>query len=283
VRHLRDRTGRVGPLWDSPGHGSVRIRPGVDPRAKDDSQIDALTAAGCERIWVDKASGKLTRRPEWDKCFEHLRRGDQLVITRLSRPFRSGRHMTELAAQLDERGIDLIVLKQGIDTTTPAGRFLFHVIAAMDEMTADLISEGTLEGLSTATSNATTTHTVATTAPHRAPIPSHPLVRGLSSQDPELRCSLRESGTPNRPWGHPQRLVRWRRHSPEQTGLLTYSHILRKLVPGATSPGKRSSRPVHWRFDTTTPAPLGETPSGESVPAPGSVAKPYAGKSRSGH
>lgn len=117
---------------------------------KDDSQLDALNAAGCERIWVDKASGRLARRPEWDKCFEHLRRGDELVITRLSRPFRSVRHMTELAAQLDERGIDLIVLKQGIDTTTPAGRFLFHVIAAMDEMTADLISEGTLEGLESA-------------------------------------------------------------------------------------------------------------------------------------
>ncbi|MEU4342100.1 recombinase family protein [Nocardia sp. NPDC023852] len=72
------------------------------------------------------------------------------MVTRLSRPFRSVRHMTELAAQLDERGIDLIVLKQGIDTITPAGRFLFHVIAAMDEMTADLISEGTLEGLESA-------------------------------------------------------------------------------------------------------------------------------------
>ncbi|WP_429428981.1 recombinase family protein [Nocardia sp. GAS34] len=117
---------------------------------KDDSQIDGLTAAGCERIWVDKASGKLARRPEWDKCFEHLRRGDELVITRLSRPFRSVRHMTELAAAFDERGIDLVVLEQGIDTTTPAGRFLFHVIAAMDEMTADLISEGTLEGLESA-------------------------------------------------------------------------------------------------------------------------------------
>ncbi|GGK98027.1 recombinase family protein [Nocardia jinanensis] len=117
---------------------------------KDDSQIDALTAAGCEKIWVDKASGKLARRPEWDKCFDHLRRGDELVITRLSRPFRSVRHMTELAAALDERGIDLVVLEQGIDTTTPAGRFLFHVIAAMDEMTADLISEGTLEGLESA-------------------------------------------------------------------------------------------------------------------------------------
>jgi DNA invertase Pin-like site-specific DNA recombinase len=58
--------------------------------------------------------------------------------------------MTELAAALDERGINLIVLKQGINTTAPAGRFLFHVIAAMDETTADLISEGTLEVLESA-------------------------------------------------------------------------------------------------------------------------------------
>ena len=49
-------------------------------------------------------------------------------------------------ALLQERGIDLVVLKQGIDTTTPAGRFTFHVLAAMDEMLADLISEGTREG-----------------------------------------------------------------------------------------------------------------------------------------
>jgi DNA invertase Pin-like site-specific DNA recombinase len=63
---------------------------------------------------------------------------------------RSVRHLTEIAALLTDRGVDLIVLKQGIDTTTPAGRFLFHVIGAMDEMLADLISEGTLEGLEAA-------------------------------------------------------------------------------------------------------------------------------------
>lgn len=58
--------------------------------------------------------------------------------------------MSELAAQLDERGIDLFGLEKGIDTTASAGRFLFHVIAAMDERTVDLISEGTLEGLESA-------------------------------------------------------------------------------------------------------------------------------------
>ena len=63
---------------------------------------------------------------------------------------RSVRHLTGIAADLHERGIDLVVLKQGIDTTTPAGRFTFHVLAAMDEMLADLISEGTREGLESA-------------------------------------------------------------------------------------------------------------------------------------
>jgi DNA invertase Pin-like site-specific DNA recombinase len=116
----------------------------------DDSQLDALRAAGCQRIWTDTASGKLARRPEWDACLDYLRAGDELVITRLSRMARSVRHLTEVAALLADRSVDLVVLKQGIDTTTAAGRFLFHVIGAMDEMLADLISEGTLEGLEAA-------------------------------------------------------------------------------------------------------------------------------------
>ena len=117
---------------------------------RDDSQLDALRAAGCERIWTDTASGKLARRPEWDNCLDHLRAGDELAVTRLSRMARSVRHLTETAALLAGRGINLVVLKQGIDTTTPAGRFTFHVLAAMDEMLADLIAEGTREGLESA-------------------------------------------------------------------------------------------------------------------------------------
>ena len=62
----------------------------------------------------------------------------------------SVRHLTEVAANLAGRGIDLVVLKQGIDTATPAGRFTFHVLAAMDEMLAGLISEATKEGLESA-------------------------------------------------------------------------------------------------------------------------------------
>jgi DNA invertase Pin-like site-specific DNA recombinase len=88
-------------------------------------------------------SGKLPNRPRWDNCLDYLRPGDQLVIARLSRLFRSVRHLTELAADLDRRQVNLVVLKQGIDTSTPAGRLLFHMLGAIDEFTADLISEGT--------------------------------------------------------------------------------------------------------------------------------------------
>jgi len=87
------------------------------------------TDAGCERIWADVASGRLARRPGWDACLDHLRVGDELVVTRLSRMARSVRHLTGIAALLAERGIDLVVLKQGIDTATVAGQFTFHVLA----------------------------------------------------------------------------------------------------------------------------------------------------------
>ncbi|MEQ3538728.1 recombinase family protein [Pseudonocardia tropica] len=116
----------------------------------EESQEDLLREAGCERIFVDKASGKLARRPDWDRCLEYLRPGDTLVITRLSRAARSVRNLTELAEQLKERSIELLVLKQQIDTRTPAGRLTFHILGAVDEFQADLIAENTREGLAAA-------------------------------------------------------------------------------------------------------------------------------------
>lgn len=84
-----------------------------------DNQVDALTAAGCERIFVDKASGKLARRADWDRCCEQLRRGDELVVTKLDRMGRSVRHLIDIVGEFGERGVELVVLDQGIDTTSP--------------------------------------------------------------------------------------------------------------------------------------------------------------------
>jgi len=117
---------------------------------KDDSQIDELTGYGCDKIFTDKASGKLADRPELDKALAYLREGDVLVITRLSRAMRSLKHLLALADDLRERGIDLVVLRQHIDTTTPTGRLVFHVLSAIDEFQRELIIEGTREGLEAA-------------------------------------------------------------------------------------------------------------------------------------
>ena len=72
------------------------------------------------------------------------------VITRLSRAMRSLKHLLALAGELRERGVGLVVLKQQIDTTTPTGRLVFHVLGAIDEFQRELIIEGTREGLEAA-------------------------------------------------------------------------------------------------------------------------------------
>jgi DNA invertase Pin-like site-specific DNA recombinase len=115
-----------------------------------DSQRDLLIAAGCDPVFVDKMSGKLAARPELDKTLVYLRPGDELVVTRLSRAARSLRHLLELADTLREKQVDLVVLKQGIDTTSPTGRLVFHLLGAIDEFTRELIVEGTHEGLAAA-------------------------------------------------------------------------------------------------------------------------------------
>jgi DNA invertase Pin-like site-specific DNA recombinase len=117
----------------------------------DDSQVDELTAYGVDKLFVDHGvSGKHAARPELDKALAYLREGDVFVITRMSRAMRSLKHMIDLAEQLRERNIGLVVLKQNIDTTSAQGRLVFHIFAAMDEFQRELIVEGTVEGLKAA-------------------------------------------------------------------------------------------------------------------------------------
>src|ERR1017187_1963210 len=139
----------------NPPDGGHRIGYGrVSTRDQNpDSQRDALLAAGCDpdHLFIDHGvTGKLAKRPQWGACLNYLRSGDVLVITRLSRAARSLRNLLDVVDQLRERGIDLVVLKQQIDTTTPAGRLAFHVMAAIDEVQRELMVEGTVEGLAAA-------------------------------------------------------------------------------------------------------------------------------------
>lgn len=119
-------------------------------RQTNDPQMDRLREAGCERIFPDTYSGREASRPEWDKCLEQLRAGDVLTIVRLDRIGRSVRNLIDVLNDLAERGADLRVLDQAIDTTTPSGKLIFHVLAAIAEFERDLIHERIMDGLASA-------------------------------------------------------------------------------------------------------------------------------------
>jgi DNA invertase Pin-like site-specific DNA recombinase len=127
------------------GYGRVSTRD-----QNPDSQRDALTAAHCEEILVDKASGKLARRPALDQALLVARAGDQLVVTKLDRLGRSLEHLIALSSDLQGRGVDLVVLDQGIDTSTAVGRMFFHILGAIAEFEHALMSERTRDGLEAA-------------------------------------------------------------------------------------------------------------------------------------
>jgi DNA invertase Pin-like site-specific DNA recombinase len=113
-------------------------------------QLDALAKAGCDRIFRDYASGTKMARPGLDDALSHLREGDVLVIWKLDRLGRTIRGLIELVGELRERGIGFRSLTEGFDTSTPGGRLIFHVFAALAEMERDLIRERTQAGLAAA-------------------------------------------------------------------------------------------------------------------------------------
>ena len=113
-------------------------------------QHDALNAAGVERIFTDQASGALTERPQLSALLEQLRPGDTLVVWRLDRLGRSTSHLIQTVTALEERGIGFASLTEAIDTTTPAGRLLFGVLASLAAFERDLIRERTIAGLAAA-------------------------------------------------------------------------------------------------------------------------------------
>jgi DNA invertase Pin-like site-specific DNA recombinase len=122
-------------------------------------QLHALEAYAQTRglevyqAYVDKGvSGARDRRPALDRLLADARRRrfDVLAVTKLDRLARSVRHLTTLAGELEALGVDLVVLDQAIDTSTPSGKLLFHVLGSIAEFERDLIRERTRAGLEAA-------------------------------------------------------------------------------------------------------------------------------------
>src|SRR6187399_2758026 len=113
-------------------------------------QQDALTQAGCERLFTDTASGAKADRPGLEEALSHIRSGDTLVVWKLDRLGRSLPHLIETISGLQERGIGFKSLTEQIDTTTSGGKLIFHVFAALAEFERDIIRERTVAGLTAA-------------------------------------------------------------------------------------------------------------------------------------
>ena len=115
-----------------------------------DPQIDALRGHGCETIYQEHRSGKNTDRPELESCLKALRAGDTLTVWRLDRLGRSLADLIRIVTDLEARGVGFASLTESIDTTTPAGKLMFHVFAALAEFERNLIRERTMAGLKAA-------------------------------------------------------------------------------------------------------------------------------------
>jgi DNA invertase Pin-like site-specific DNA recombinase len=113
-------------------------------------QRDALTAAECERIFEDQASGARTDRPGLAAALSYVRSGDVLVVWKLDRLGRSLPHLIETVTGLEARGIGFRSLTEAIDTTTSGGRLIFHIFGALGQFERDLIRERTRAGLAAA-------------------------------------------------------------------------------------------------------------------------------------
>ncbi|OUK83738.1 DNA invertase [Escherichia coli] len=115
-----------------------------------DLQRNALMCAGCEQIFEDKMSGTKSERPGLKRALKCLKRGDTLVVWKLDRLGRRMKHLIALTEELRAKGVNFRSLTDSIDTSTPMGRFFFHMMGALAEMERELIVERTLAGLAAA-------------------------------------------------------------------------------------------------------------------------------------
>lgn len=115
-----------------------------------DAQFDALTGAGAVRIFADRISGSKRHRPELNRMLDQLRDGDVVMVSKYDRLARSLRDLLEIVEAIRSRGSGFRSLAEDIDTTTPAGRLIFHVFASIAQFERERISERTREGLEAA-------------------------------------------------------------------------------------------------------------------------------------
>ncbi len=115
-----------------------------------DLQTDALSKAGCEKLFTDTTSGAKSERPGLQEAMNHLRAGDTLVVWRLDRLGRTLKHLIATITDLSDNGIGFKSLQENMDTTTSGGKLIFHIFGALAEFEREVIKERTNAGLQAA-------------------------------------------------------------------------------------------------------------------------------------
>ena len=115
-----------------------------------DSQLDALQKAGCKKVFTDKMTGSRMDRPGWDHLMDYIRPGDALVVTELSRMTRSLLNLLETANVLEQKQINLVSLRENIDTSSATGRCFLSMMGAIHQMERELRAERASAGRASA-------------------------------------------------------------------------------------------------------------------------------------
>lgn len=103
-----------------------------------------------KKVFIDKLSGKNTDRPQLRAMLDYVREGDVVVVSDFSRLARSTKDMLQIVQELTDKGVDLISLKENVDTNTPQGRFMLTVFAALAELEKETILQRQREGIAIA-------------------------------------------------------------------------------------------------------------------------------------
>lgn len=101
----------------------------------------------CDKLFEEKRSGTTDARPQLKQCLNYVREGDQLIVTRIDRLARSTLHLCQVAETLREKGVDLVVLDQNIDTSDATGRLLFNMLGAIGQFETEIRAERQMDGI----------------------------------------------------------------------------------------------------------------------------------------
>ena len=116
----------------------------------EERQVLAMKEHGVDKVFVDKASGKNTKREKLDEMLRFVREGDVLYVSEFSRLARSTKDLLAIVEQLSAKGVDIVSLKENFDTTTASGRMMLTVVAAIAQFEREIMLERQREGIEVA-------------------------------------------------------------------------------------------------------------------------------------